>query len=83
MQRIYRWKPGEGARPDPAGRSVIEVAYARIPDLSFTLARQAYTRIAPGRVLYEGLGSDFQAELDVDENDLVVRYPGLFERVAT
>lgn len=66
-----------------AGRGVIDVVYVSIPDLSFTLARQAYTRIGPRRVLYEGLGSDFQAELDVDEDDLVLRYPGLFDRVGT
>lgn len=64
-----------------AGRTVIEVAYVHIPTLDCAPARQAYTRIAPGRVLYEGIGSDFQAELDVDEEDLVLRYPGLFDRI--
>ena len=64
-----------------AGRTLIEVAYVHIPEMACTRARQAYTRIAPGRVLYEGIGSDFQAELDVDEDDLVLRYPGLFDRL--
>ena len=64
-----------------AERTVIDVAYVHIPSLDCTPARQAYTRIAPGRVLYEGIGSDFQAELDVDEDDLVLRYPGLFDRL--
>ena len=64
-----------------AGRTEIAVAYVHIPEMECTPARQAYTRIAPGRVLYEGIGSDFQAELDVDEDDLVLRYPGLFDRL--
>lgn len=64
-----------------ARRTLIEVAYVHIPEMACTRARQAYTRIAPGRVLYEGLGSDFQAGLDVDEDDLVLRYPGLFDRI--
>lgn len=64
-----------------AGRTVIDVAYVHIPGMACTPARQAYTRLAPGRVLYEGIGSGFQAELDVDEDDLVLRYPGLFDRI--
>lgn len=64
-----------------AGRTLIDVVYVHIPSLDCTPARQAYTRIAPGRVLYEGIGSDFQAELEVDEDDLVLRYPGLFDRI--
>ena len=64
-------------------RTIITVVYVAVPDLSVSLARQAYTRIGSHRARFEGLDSDFQAELDVDEDDLVLRYPGLFERLGT
>ncbi len=45
--------------------------------------RQAYTRLAERRYLFESLdGSGFSAELPVDADGLVLDYPGLFRRVA-
>ncbi len=44
--------------------------------------RQAYTRLAERRYLFESLdGSGFSAELPVDAHGLVLDYPGLFRRV--
>lgn len=64
-------------------RTVIKVAYVTVPDLSFTLARQAYTRLSADHVSYEGIDRNFQACLEVDQDDIVVRYPDLFVRVAS
>jgi hypothetical protein len=63
-----------------AARQTIDVAYVRIPELSVETARQAYTRLGADVVRFEGIGSDFRADLQVDGEGLVVRYPGLFRR---
>lgn len=45
---------------------------------------QAYTRLADRLYLFENLdGSGFRAELPVDEEGIVLDYPGLFRRVAS
>ncbi|MDP2018911.1 putative glycolipid-binding domain-containing protein [Hydrogenophaga sp.] len=51
--------------------------------LTVARSRQRYERQGPGRLRYVDLGlfSGFQAALTVDENGLVTRYQGLFERV--
>lgn len=43
-------------------------------------AAQAYTLLGPGRYRFEGLDSGFSAEIETDDEGLVLRYPGLFER---
>ena len=63
-----------------AARQAIEVAYVWIPELSMETARQAYTRLGANLVRFESIGSDFRADLQVDGEGLVVRYPGLFRR---
>jgi uncharacterized protein len=57
-------------------------AWVRFPDLSVEPLPQRYTRLDERRVRYESRGGAFTAELEVDELDLVVRYPPLWERVA-
>jgi uncharacterized protein len=57
-------------------------AWVRFPDLSVEPLAQRYTRLDERRVRYESRGGAFTAELEVDELDLVVRYPPLWERVA-
>ena len=42
---------------------------------------QFYTRLADDRYLYEGVVRDFKAELLIDEDGLVIDYPGIFARV--
>ena len=61
-------------------RREIDVAWIQVPGLTVAPARQAYTRLGPGRVRFESVGSAFQAELHVGEDGLVLHYPGLFHR---
>ena len=64
-------------------RRVIRVAYVRVPELSVNAVEQAYTCIEPNRrYRYEGLDTAFTADITVDEDGLVLDYPGLFKRVA-
>jgi hypothetical protein len=63
-----------------AARQVIDVAYVWIPELRVKTARQAYTRLGANLIRFESIGSDFIADLQVDGEGLVVRYPGLFRR---
>jgi hypothetical protein len=61
----------------------ILVAYVSIPALRVTAERQRYTRLDDGRRFrFEAAGGDFTRDIDVDEDGLVVVYPGLFRRVA-
>jgi uncharacterized protein len=53
----------------PAGREVV-----RIP--------QSYTRVGIRAYRFEVVGSDFAADLEIDEFGLVLAYPGLAVRVA-
>ena len=47
-------------------------------------SRQRYDRVGPNRVRFVDLGvaAGFEADLDLDDDGLVLRYEGLFERVA-
>ena len=67
-----------GARLDE--RQEIRLAFIDIVPLRVTAARQAYTRIAPERYLFESLDHPFSAELETDADGLVMSYPGLFTR---
>ena len=58
------------------------VAWIFAPDLTVQPQPQAYTRLADRLYLFENLdGSDFRAELPVDEDGIVLDYPDLFRRV--
>lgn len=57
-------------------------AWLRFPHLVFEPLEQGYRRLAARRYGYESSGGRFRAELDVDDAGFVVRYPGLWERVA-
>ena len=60
----------------------IHVVYVRFPDLEVTIDRQRYTCLEPRRrYRYESMDSDFTREIEVDQDGLVVTYPGLFRRV--
>lgn len=59
----------------------IRVLYIHVPTLEIEPWDQRYTGLAPNRVRYESIGSDFMRELEIDEDGLVVTYPGLFRRV--
>ena len=58
------------------------MAWISAPELTVRPMRQGYTRLAERRYLYESLeGSGFKAELEVDEDGLVIDYEGVFRRV--
>jgi len=65
-----------------AERQAIDVAWVWIPDLKVERAKQAYTRLGADMYRFESVGRDFQADLQVDADGLVLRYPGLFKRVS-
>jgi uncharacterized protein len=63
-------------------RRQFRMAWISAPDLTVQAQPQAYTRLADRRYLFENLdGSGFRAELAVDEDGIVLDYPGLFRRV--
>jgi hypothetical protein len=65
-------------------RQVIKVVYIAVPDLSVRAVDQAYMRLrARGLYRYEGLTSRFEAELAVDDDGIVLDYPGLFDCVGS
>jgi hypothetical protein len=57
------------------------MAWVSVPDLAVLRSEQRYERIDERHVRYIGLDSDFTADLELDEDGLVVRYPRLAERV--
>jgi uncharacterized protein len=63
-------------------RRQFRMAWIFAPDLTVQALPQAYTRLADRRYLFENLdGSDFRAELPVDEDGIVLDYPGFSRRV--
>lgn len=60
--------------------ATIEVAYINAPDLALSKERQIYTRISQYEWKFEQPSADFEAIITVDDNGLVVKYPGLFTR---
>lgn len=61
----------------------VETVYVDGDDLSVTRSRQRYDRMGPGWVRYidQGVAAGFEADLQVDEEGLVIHYENLFERV--
>ena len=57
------------------------MAWVALPDLGVTRSEQRYEPIDDRRVRFVSLDNDFTAELELDEDGLVVRYPRLAERV--
>lgn len=62
-------------------RTGITVVYIPIPSLAACRLEQAYTLLPDGSYLYEGPIGSFQAELELDRDGLVLRYPSLFTRL--
>lgn len=61
----------------------VDTAYISVPDLAVALDPQRYTRLARSQYLYESRDTPFSATITVDDDGLVVDYPGLFERRET
>jgi hypothetical protein len=57
------------------------MAWVKVPDLSVHRSEQRYEPVDDRTVRFVSLDSDFVAELELDEDGLVVHYPGLGERV--
>jgi hypothetical protein len=72
-------------RREPMGvgeRRVFRMAWVCGLEMTVRPQAQAYTRLAERLYLFESLdGSGFRAELSVDEEGIVLDYPGLFRRV--
>jgi len=63
-------------------RRQFRMTWVFAPDLTVYPQPQAYTRLAERLYLFENLdGSGFRAELRVDEDGVVLDYPGLFRRI--
>ncbi len=63
-------------------RREFRMAWIVAPDLTVHPQPQAYTRLTDRLYLFENLdGSGFKAELPVDEEGVVLDYPGLFRRM--
>jgi hypothetical protein len=71
----------------PGQSAEIQVVYIPVPSLAYAVARQRYTCLQqePGGAVYryEGLGTNFTADLAVDRDGLVVDYPGLWRRASS
>lgn len=64
-------------------RREFPMVWVRAPELTLQVKAQAYTRVSDRCYRYENLdGSGYSAELPVDEDGIVLDYPGLFRRVS-
>lgn len=59
----------------------IEVVYFDLPSNNFSPSKQRYTNLGNGVYKYESLASGFIANLQVDNDGLVLNYPGIWHRV--
>lgn len=59
----------------------IAAVYVLVSPLKVSLDRQRYTRLDRRHYRYESVDSDFQRDIEIDSNGLVMNYPGLFRRV--
>jgi uncharacterized protein len=57
------------------------MAWVSVPDLGVRRSEQRYERIDDHHVRFVSLDSDFVAELELDDDGLVIRYPQLAELV--
>ena len=74
-------RTGLAAEP---GTADLVTAWVSIPELEVNRSEQRYEHVRPGTVRYvdRGVHDGFKAELEVDRDGLVVRYPGLAERAS-
>ena len=63
------------------GSEDLVMAWVSVPDLRVHASPQRYEHVRPEVVRYVALDGDFTAELELDHDGLVVRYPRLAERV--
>jgi hypothetical protein len=70
-----------GLRELPGSEDFV-MAWVSVPDLKVHASPQRYEHVRPDVVRFLSLDGDFTAELELDDDGLVVRYPRLAERVA-
>jgi hypothetical protein len=63
------------------GEHEFTMAWVDVPDLTVHASPQRYTHARPGVVRFESLDSDFTADLELDDDGLVVFYPQLARSV--
>lgn len=63
-------------------RAEVRAAWVRFPQLTLEVLEQAYTRVDATHYSYESAGGAFRRELEVNDDGLVLEYPGLFHAVA-
>ena len=71
--------------PDAVGAGLtLDTCYVDGATMTVARSRQRYDRLGPNRVRYVdlGLSAGFEADLEVDDRGLVLRYQHLFEQVA-
>lgn len=59
----------------------IEVVYFNLPTNNFSPVKQRYTNFGNGSYNYENLTSGFSTNLQVDNEGLVLNYPGKWQRL--
>jgi hypothetical protein len=63
--------------------AAVRAAWLRFPEFTLEPLDQVYRRTADTRYRYESAGGRFVADLDVDADGLVTRYPPVWEMDAT
>jgi len=63
------------------GRVELNAAWVSVPDLRVQPDGQRYTAIGPNQVRYEALDGVFSATISIDDDGLVVDYPGIARRI--
>ncbi|PVZ10453.1 MULTISPECIES: putative glycolipid-binding domain-containing protein [unclassified Pseudomonas] len=72
--RRLQWQAGQSR--------TLRMAYVSVPGLEVRAANQRYTCIEPHKwFLYESLDTPFKAQLELDNDGVVIDYPGLFTRI--
>jgi hypothetical protein len=66
---------------DP-GACDFAMAWVSVPDLAVHRSPQRYEHLRRGVVRFASLDGDFTADLELDSDGLVIRYPQLAEHVA-
>ncbi|MTI33520.1 putative glycolipid-binding domain-containing protein [Xanthovirga aplysinae] len=64
-------------------RKEIDVLFIELPTFKLRKVKQAYTFFKDRNFKYEGISSNFETNLPIDDLGLVTNYPGLFERIWT
>ncbi len=60
----------------------ITVVYVTLPEISIHADLQRYKRLNTNLYHFDSVDSDFQSEIEVDNDGLVTHYPGLFARIS-